>query len=193
MAKHRAPDDPDRPRTLTGKTAVRKLHREIRRTHDSDIEIAFLLQDWSDAYNVGGMFRVADACGALELFVSGSTPLPPNPMVSVTSLGHHRRIPYHEFDRHEDAAKAARAKGYAVVAIEMAEGAVAYDEFEYPKRVCFALGNEQRGVYQAVMKHRDAAVFIPMRGKGRSMNVHVSAAVVAFHAIHFRRSVPGDG
>lgn len=187
MPKHRVSDEPNQQRTLTGKTAVRKLHREIQRAHASDIEIAFLLQDWSDPYNVGGMFRVADACGAVELFVSGSTPLPPNPMVSVTSLGHHRRIPYHEFDRHEEAAKAAREKGYAIVAIEMAEGAVSYDDFAYPKRVCFALGNEQRGVYQAVMKHQDAAVFIPMRGKGRSMNVHVSAAVVAFHAIHSRR------
>jgi tRNA G18 (ribose-2'-O)-methylase SpoU len=31
------------------------------------------------------------------------------------------------------------------------------------------------------MKHRDGAVYIPMFGKGRSMNVHVSAAIVAFH------------
>ncbi len=29
----------------------------------------------------------------------------------------------------------------------------------------------------------DGAVFIPMYGKGRSMNVHISAAIVAYHAM----------
>ena len=134
------------------------------------------------------MFRVTDACGAVEVFTSASTPLPPNPMVPVMSLGHRRRIPHHPFASHEEAALAARSRGCAVVAIEIAEGSVAYGEFEYRNRVCFALGNEQRGVYRAVMKHRDAAVFVPVRGKGRSMNAHVSAAAAAFHATHARRT-----
>ena len=43
------------------------------------------------------------------------------------------------------------------------------------------LGNEANGVYGSVMKHRDGAVYIPMLGKGRSLNVHVAAAIVGFH------------
>ncbi|MDR3689230.1 MAG: TrmH family RNA methyltransferase [Fimbriimonas sp.] len=34
------------------------------------------------------------------------------------------------------------------------------------------------------MKHCDAAVCIPMAGKGRSLNVHVAGAVVAFQVRH---------
>ena len=30
----------------------------------------------------------------------------------------------------------------------------------------------------------DAAVFVPMYGKGRSLNVHVSLAVVGYHLLH---------
>lgn len=170
-------------KTLSSKTGVRKLFKEFNESHPRKVQIAFLLQDWEDAYNVGGMFRVADACGATELFMSGRTPVPPDPMISVTSLGHHRRIPYHHFKNHEEAALSAKEAGYALVAVEIAEGAVNYDEFVWPEKLCLILGNEVNGVYSSVMKHRDAAVFIPMHGKGRSMNVHVAAAVVAFRAL----------
>ncbi len=66
------------------------------------------------------------------------------------------------------------------MAVEIAEGAVPYTDYEWPEKVCLVLGNEVNGVYASVMKHRDGAVYIPMFGKGRSLNVHVSAAVVAF-------------
>jgi tRNA G18 (ribose-2'-O)-methylase SpoU len=45
------------------------------------------------------------------------------------------------------------------------------------------LGNEGAGVYGSVMKQCDSAVFIPMAGKGRSINVHVAAAIIAFDAV----------
>src|SRR4051812_4205533 len=90
-------------KTLTSKTGVRRLYKEFKEEHQPRVELAFLLQDWEDAYNVGGMFRVADACGARELLMSGRTPLPPDPQISVPSLGHHRRIPYEHFEKHEEA------------------------------------------------------------------------------------------
>jgi tRNA (guanosine-2'-O-)-methyltransferase len=170
-------------KTLHSKTGVRRLYKEFKSEHLPKVELAFLLQDWEDAYNVGGMFRVADACGAKELFMTGRTPVPPDPMIGVTSLGHHRRIPYQQFNSPEEAALHAKAEGFSVVAVEIAEGAENYTEFEWPAKVCLVLGNEVHGVYSAVMKHRDAAVFIPMFGKGRSMNVHVAAAIVAFRAL----------
>lgn len=142
-----------------------------------------MLQDWADAYNVGSLFRVADACGAKEVVMTGRTPMPPNPMISVTSLGHHRRVPHRLIASHEDAVLEMKAAGYKIVAVEIAEGAVSYGEYEFKDKICLVLGNEENGVYPKVMRHRDAAVFIPMFGKGRSMNVHVAGAIVAYHAL----------
>lgn len=169
--------------TIRSKTGARQQKKEFARTHAPQIELAFLLQDWEDAYNVGGMFRVADACGAKELVFTGRTPMPPNPMIGVTSLGHHRRVSHRQIIGHEDAALALKAEGYHLVAVEIAEGAVCYTEYPFPAKVCLVLGNEENGVYPKVMRHRDGAVFIPMYGKGRSMNVHVAAAIVAYHAV----------
>jgi tRNA (guanosine-2'-O-)-methyltransferase len=103
-------------------------------------------------------------------------------MIGVTSLGHHRRIPYRHFEKHEEAVLALKAEGYAIVAVEIADGAVDYREYAYPPKTCLVLGNEEKGVYGTVMRHRDAAISIPMLGKGRSLNVHVAAALVGYEA-----------
>jgi len=114
---------------------------------------------------------------------SGRTPVPPDPQIGVTSLGHHRRVSWRELGRNEEAAIKLKEEGYTLVAVEIADGAVHYMEYTYPEKVCLVLGNEVKGVYGSVMKHCEAAVFIPMSGKGRSLNVHVAGAVVAFQAM----------
>lgn len=139
---------------------------------------------------MGGMFRVADACGAAEMVLAGKTPTPPDPQISVTSLGNHRRVKWRFIERYEDAAKQMKAKGYSLIAVEIAEDAHSYVEFEFPEKTCLVLGNEQSGVYGKVLSLCDAAVVIPMAGKGRSLNVHVAAAVVAFQALHGARIEP---
>jgi 23S rRNA (guanosine2251-2'-O)-methyltransferase len=176
-------------KTIRSKTGVRKLQKSFAADLSDRIQIAFLLQDWSDGYNVGGMFRVADALGAEELVMTGGTPTPPHPMIGVTSLGAHRRLKFRHIQDHERAALTLKAEGYSLVAVELAEGAVNYLDYAWPSKVCLVLGNEQKGVYGKVMKHVDAAVFIPMFGKGRSINVHVAAAVVGFDAVLRPRAV----
>ncbi|MBS1700729.1 MAG: tRNA methyltransferase [Armatimonadetes bacterium] len=165
------------------KVGIRKVFKEFA-DQRNPIQLAILMQDWSDAYNVGGMFRVADACGVSELIMTGKTPVVgDSPQIAVTSMGAHRRMPWRHFDRHDDACAALKAEGYSLVAIEVAEGACHYMHYEYPSKCCLVLGNEGAGVYGNVMKQCDGAVFIPMAGKGRSMNVHVAGAIVAFEAI----------
>lgn len=176
-------------KTIRSKTGARELQRKLQEECPPAVEIAFLLQDWSDAYNVGGMFRVADACGAIEMMLAGRTPAPPDPMISVTSLGNHRRVKWRSMDRYEDAARQMKADGYTLVAVEIAEDAQSYVEFDYPQRTCLVLGNEQNGVYGKVLQLCDAAVVIPMSGRGRSLNVHVAAAIVAFQALHGERRI----
>lgn len=147
------------------------------------MRLAFLLQDWEDPYNVGGMFRVADACGAAEMILTGRTPAPPHPQIGVTSLGHHRRVSWRQITRYDDACRKLKEEGYHLVAVEIAEGAEHYMHYSYPEKVCLVLGHEGAGIYPSVMRQCDGAVFIPMAGKGRSLNVHVAAAVVAFQAL----------
>jgi tRNA (guanosine-2'-O-)-methyltransferase len=165
------------------KAGIRKLFKEYE-SSVARIDLVLLLQDWEDGYNVGGMFRVADACGATQILLTGKTPTPENsPLVGVTSMGAHRKVPWLHIENHLEACNKAAEAGYSLVAVEVADEASQYMEFEYPAQTCLVLGNEGAGVYGSVMKKCSAAVFIPMAGKGRSLNVHVAGAIVAFQAM----------
>ena len=167
-------------KAIRKKTDIRKLHKA---TELNEVELIIWLQDWSDAYNVGGMFRVADACGASMLIMTGKTPVMPHPQIAVTSMGAHRKVASEYFERNDQAIAWLRERGYTLVAVEIAEDAKDFRTLDYPAKTCLVLGNEGAGVYGKVMKECDEAVFIPMAGKGRSLNVHVAAAIVAFEVM----------
>lgn len=170
-------------KVIRKKTELRAKKREFEESFPPAVDLIFLLQDWNDAYNVGGLFRVAAACGARELVMVGRTPVPPHPMIGVTSLGMHRRVPFRTFSKWGEAVEALCAEGYVMIAIEIAEGAHNYLEFKFPPKTCLILGSEGAGISSGLLKSCAHAVFIPMYGKGRSLNVHVAAAIVAFQAV----------
>ena len=76
-----------------------------------------------------------------------------------------------------------KSEGWSLVAVEIAEGAVDVNGFRFPEKTCLVLGNEGGGIYGQVIEQCDFAVFIPMFGKGRSLNVASAAAVVAYAAV----------
>lgn len=165
------------------KTALRQQRKAFEEEFPRRHDLIFLLQDWSDSYNVGGMFRVAAACGASELIMVGRTPVPPDPMIGVTSLGMHRRVPFRHFPKWGEAVEAIKEEGYELVAVEVAENAAHYMEYPYAEKICLVLGSEGSGVSNGLIRACDGAVVIPMYGKGRSLNVHVAGAIVGFEVM----------
>jgi len=166
-----------------GKAGLRRLRKELRRDRSAPVELVFLLQSVDDPVNVGGVFRVADACGAREVVLTGETPAPPHGVVSMTARGLERSVPWRYVRRVEDAIGELKGTGHHVVALEITEDAVAFADFAYPSKVCLVLGSEGRGVWPKTLRLCDAAVFVPMYGKGPSLNVHVAAAVVAYRVV----------
>ena len=165
------------------KVETKRLFEGAARDYPPQVELAFLLQSLEDPLNVWSLFRVADACGAKELVFTGTTPTPPHDEIERTGRGHERRIEWRRIPRLEDALTTLKEEGYHLVALETARGATCYLEYEYPEKVCLVLGNESKGVYPATLSQCDGAVYIPMYGKGPSMNVHVAGALVAYRAL----------
>ena len=165
------------------KTGIKRLYQKMARSHQPRAEIAFLLQDLDDPVNVGALFRIADACAARELIFTGNTPTPPHPGIGLTARGCDRRVQWRQVPRVEDAAAALKAEGYHLVALEITDDAQVYTEYHYPARVCLVLGSEGTGVWPKTLRLCDGTVFIPMYGKGPSLNVHVAAALVAYHIL----------
>jgi tRNA (guanosine-2'-O-)-methyltransferase len=134
--------------------------------------------------NVGSIFRIADALDASEVVLAGITPTPPNPTISRVGRSKDLRVPWRYVERPEDALRDLQSQGFWIAALEITDLCHAYNAVDYPPRVALVLGNEDHGVTRACLALCDTAIFVPMYGKGKSLNVHVSLAIVGSHILN---------
>lgn len=139
-----------------------------------------LLDNIRSVWNVGSMFRTADATGLGGLLLCGMTATPPRPDIEKTALGATQTVPWNYWRDAREAAEAVRASGLPLIALEQTERAHDWEEFEYPFPHCFVVGHEVRGVAPEILDIADAVVEIPMAGAKQSLNVAVSFGVLAY-------------
>ena len=156
-----------------------KLNKFHKAFDLKDKEIIILLDNIEYARNVASVFRIADAVKAKEVILTGVTKTPPfGKELSKVSRSKEQKIHWEYIESGVDAIERVKNEGYQVIAIEITDEAISYKDFEYPDKVCFVIGSEMHGISQKMLDVIPQAVFVPMAGVGRSLNVHVSLAVV---------------
>ena len=165
-------------------TDLKRFLRDYRRLHRPSNELAVLLQRVEYPLNVGSIFRLADAAGIGELILSGITPRPPNPTIEKVGRRKSANVPWRYEEDSATAISQLRSAGYHIVALELTDESVPYHSYNYPPMCCFVLGHEDHGVTRSSLALCDAAVFVPMYGKGRSHNVSTALAIVIYHVLH---------
>jgi len=170
-------------RPLIG-TELKRFLRDYKRRNAPEREVAVLLQSVAYPVNVGSVFRMADGAGLSALVLSGITPRPPHPKIDKIGRRKDSRVPWRYEENPVEAVHQMQAEGYHVVAVEISDTAVPYHHYDYPEKVCLVVGNEDHGVTKAVLAECDGAVFLPMYGKGLSLNVHVALSVAVYHVLH---------
>jgi 23S rRNA (guanosine2251-2'-O)-methyltransferase len=168
---------------LTG-TNLKRFLRDYKRENRPDKDLVLLLQSVEYPYNVGAIFRMADGAGVSELILTGITPTPPNPTIEKVGRYKSASVPWRYEKEAGKAILALRQAGYHIVALELTDTAVPYHQYNYPQKLCLVAGHEDHGVTKAILTLCDAAVFVPMYGRGQSLNVHTALSVVAYHALH---------
>lgn len=165
-------------------TDLKRFLRDYKRKHRPQRQVAALLQSVEYPVNVGSIFRMADAAGLSQLVLSGITPAPPHPTIDKIGRYKSNNVPWRSEEDPLVAARQLKDEGYRLVALELTQEATPYHTYDYPQRTCLVVGHEDHGVTRATLSLCDAAVFIPMYGKGRSLNVHVALSIVVFHILH---------
>lgn len=165
-------------------TDLKRFLRDYKRANRPEYDLVALLQSVEYPANVGSIFRMADGAGLTELVLTGITPTPPHP--TIAKVGRHKstRIPWRYEKDPAVALGGLKAAGYHLVAVELTADAIPYQSYDYPRKTCLIVGHEDHGVTRATLAACDAAVFLPMYGKGQSLNVHVALAIVAYHILH---------
>ncbi|MFH1845601.1 MAG: RNA methyltransferase [bacterium] len=139
-----------------------------------------LLDSVRSVWNVGSMFRTADATGLSGLFLCGVTATPPRPDMEKTALGATLTVPWDYWENAVEAVTHLQQNGVRVIALERTNRAKPYDDFDYAFPLCCVVGHEVRGVSPAVLAQVDATVEIPMCGTKDSLNVAVSFGILTY-------------
>jgi tRNA (guanosine-2'-O-)-methyltransferase len=164
-------------RNLTG-TELKRLHRDWRRRTDG--RLALLLDAVQTPYNVGSILRTAAAYRVEHLWLVGATSSPTHPKTQKTALGSQRFVTWTECETIEEAADEVAEAGFALVGIELAEGAQPLPEVELPADVCLAFGHEDRGLSKATLARCSTVAYLPQLGPIGSLNVATAAAIAMY-------------
>lgn len=145
--------------------------------------VYIILDNVLDTYNIGSVFRLADAVAAKKVLLCGGTETPPNHRIKKASINTTEVVPWEYYEKTTDAINDLRLtiNGIQVVAIEQSNNSTTYTNFEYKTPAAFIVGHESDGVSKEVLDLCDAVVELPMFGVNVSLNVMVSLAIVLYH------------
>jgi tRNA (guanosine-2'-O-)-methyltransferase len=159
-------------------TELKRLHRTWRRRNSG--RLALLLDSVGNPYNVGSIVRTAAALGVETLYLAGESASPRAPKAQKTALGTDRYLEFTEHASVTEAAVTARADGYWVLGLELADPAAPLAELDLARDICLVLGHEEHGISTAGLAACDAIGFIPLTGRVGSLNVASAAAIACY-------------
>ena len=147
--------------------------------------IYIVLDNVLDTYNIGAIFRLADAVAAEKVIICGESETPPHTRIKKASINTTEWVTWGYSETAVSAINDLRfkIKDLQVVAIEQSSKSVPYDKFDYSFPIALVVGHESNGVSKEVLEIADGIVEIPMFGVNKSLNVMVSLGVVLFEVL----------
>ncbi len=156
-------------------TGLKRLHRDWRRSTSQ--KITMILDSVQTPYNVGTIIRTSAALGVEHLWLVGATESPTHVKTNKTALGTQRYVTWTAVETPTEAIEEARAAGYTIVGIELADDALPLHDVDLGGDVCLIVGHEDRGLSKEALALCDAVGYIPQLGKVGSLNVAVAASI----------------
>jgi 23S rRNA (guanosine2251-2'-O)-methyltransferase len=142
--------------------------------------VVIVLDDVRSAYNVGSIFRTADAFRISSIYICGISARPPHKDISKTALGATESVEWKYFQDVQDAMKSLKDVGYKIYAIEQVDESISLERFqpEPGSKIAIIFGHEVFGVKEELFPVIDGCIEIPQFGTKHSFNVAISAGIV---------------
>jgi len=152
-------------------------------------KVYIILPDIRSVYNVGAIFRTADACGVNKIFLTGYTPTPEDRFgrqrkdVAKVSLGAEKTVDWEYRKNLNDLIEELKKDNIQIVAVEQDTKSIDYKTFKITKSTTLVFGNEVEGLSKEILKKVDKIIEIPMVGEKESLNISVSVGIVLFRVL----------
>ncbi|CAI5740005.1 unnamed protein product [Peronospora destructor] len=132
--------------------------------------------------NLAGLVRTCEIFNAQKLIVPNLRMTEQDVTFATVSATAHKWMPLKEVrPQGEDLRQALlcwKSEGYTIVAVEQTDSSVSLADYTLPRKMVLVLGREKEGIPVNVLQFVDVCVEIPQFGLVRSLNVHVSGALV---------------
>lgn len=144
--------------------------------------VAILLNNFDIKVNVGSIFRLADAMGAEQVYLSGRTPVPPSRKITKTARSAEKYVAYSYAERALDVIQELKEKDYKIISLELTQNSIDLADLTLRSddKVCLILGSESDGLDAELLAVSDSIVHIPMHGHKSSLNVATAAAIALY-------------
>uniref|UniRef100_A0A8C2SSU2 tRNA (guanosine(18)-2'-O)-methyltransferase TARBP1 n=1 Tax=Coturnix japonica TaxID=93934 RepID=A0A8C2SSU2_COTJA len=129
--------------------------------------------------NLGGLCRTSEIFGASALVV-GSLHYIQDKQFQHLSVSAEQWLPLVEVKPSQlvDYLQQKKTEGYTAIGVEQTAKSYDLTEYCFPEKSLLLLGNEHEGIPANLIHHLDVCVEIPQQGIIRSLNVHVSGALL---------------
>ena len=161
-----------------GRKSVEQFHAASKHP------IIVVLENIGSAYNIGSVFRTADAFLLEAIYITGYSAVPPHKEIKKTALGAEETVTWKHFVNADAAIAELREMGYTIWAAEQAENSTMLDHLNYGgEKIAIVLGNEVTGVEQSTIALCDGCLEIPQYGMKHSLNIATAAGVVMWELV----------
>lgn len=148
-----------------------------------DKNIILILHNIRSRFNVGAIFRTADAAGIAKIYLCGITPAPPHPKIDKVALGAEKTIPFEKNARTSDVINNLKKLKFYIVALELSKRSLPYFKLKPKYPLALVLGSEVKGLPLSILNKSDKIIEIPMHGTKESLNVAIATGIVIFDII----------
>jgi tRNA G18 (ribose-2'-O)-methylase SpoU len=157
--------------------------------------IVVVLENVRSAYNVGSVFRTADAFLLEGIYICGYTAYPPHKEIKKTALGAEETVAWKYFKKISEAIEELKRDGYHIFAVEQAVDSYLLQrlEMEADEKLAVIFGNEVTGVEQTTIEQTDGCIEIPQLGMKHSLNIATAVGVVLWEMVRARIPPPPEG
>lgn len=151
-------------------------------------DITIICDNVLDTYNVGSIFRLADAVAAGKIYLCGQTLTPPNSRIKKASINTWEWVEWEYADSALSAIskiKSEKSK-VTIISVEQDSRSVPFYSVTYRLPVALVVGNESYGISKDALDVSDLIVELPMWGINRSLNVMVSLGIVLYDVMKMK-------
>lgn len=150
------------------------------------LPLRILLDNVRSMQNVGSILRTSDAFLIDKVVMTGITGVPPHKEISKTALGAEDSVEWSYAEDALEECRRLRERGWTICVLEQTHDSIDLMDFsaEEGARYVLVVGNEVKGVSQAIVDMADIVLEIPMHGVKHSLNVAVSAGMAILQLSH---------